>query len=201
MIYETAIVVGADLNEEALTKVKTDIKESFAQVKAELLAEEDWGTKRFAQPMANGTTHGRYVYFMYQTADMTLNAELERRYGINESIHKFIIVKLGTDAEKAQILKDHAALNVVEENNEDDFDDRKEKKGFSKKRTCFFASTNTKPDWKAPRSYSWLVNEFGKISAARVTGLSPKFQRMANASIKRGRCMGLISHLSNHIAQ
>ena len=74
-------------------------------------------------------------------------------------------------------------------------------KMFSKRKSCWFSEKKTTPDWKDPSSYAWLVNEFGKISPARVTGLRPKYQRMATSAIKRGRCMGLISYMSNHVAR
>jgi ribosomal protein S18 len=72
---------------------------------------------------------------------------------------------------------------------------------FSKRKSCYFSAKKTQPDWKDPSTYSWLVNEFGKISPARVTGLRPKYQRMATSAIKRGRCMGLISYMSNNVAR
>lgn len=81
------------------------------------------------------------------------------------------------------------------------YDVDKDRKMFSKKRSDWFLAKKTSPDWKDPSTYAWLVNEFGKISPARVTGLTPKNHRLAVACIKRGRAMGLISYLSNHTAK
>jgi ribosomal protein S18 len=77
----------------------------------------------------------------------------------------------------------------------------KEKRMYSKRKSCYFSAKKTSPDWKDPKSYGWLVNEFGKISPARITGLTPKFQRRACDAIKRGRTMGLISYTSGDIAR
>jgi ribosomal protein S18 len=77
----------------------------------------------------------------------------------------------------------------------------KDKKMHSKRKSCWFSAMKTSPDWKDPKSYSWLVNEFGKISPARITGLTPTFQRRANEAIKRGRNMLLISYQSNETAR
>lgn len=81
------------------------------------------------------------------------------------------------------------------------YDVDKDRKMFAKKKSDWFIAKKTTPDWKDPSTYSWLVNEFGKISPARVTGLTPKNHRLAVAAIKRGRAMGLISYLSNHVAR
>lgn len=81
------------------------------------------------------------------------------------------------------------------------YDVDKDRKMFAKKRSDWFLAKKTSPDWKDPSTYAWLVNEFGKISPARVTGLTPKNHRLAVAAIKRGRQMGLISYLSNHVAK
>jgi len=76
--------------------------------------------------------------------------------------------------------------------------ERGEHMGNRDKMILRFNKTN--PD-ASISSYSWLVNEFGKISPARVTGLRPKFQRMSTTAIKRGRCMGLISYMSSETAR
>ena len=81
------------------------------------------------------------------------------------------------------------------------YDVDKDRKMFAKKKSDWFIAKKTTPDWKDPSTYSWLVNEFGKISPARVTGLTPRNHRLAVAAIKRGRAMGLISYLSSHTAR
>ena len=75
--------------------------------------------------------------------------------------------------------------------------ERRDRKRFSKGKHCFFKSNNIEANWKDPKTYSWLVNEFGKISAARVSGVSRKHQRYVTTAIKRARNLGIISHLSN----
>jgi ribosomal protein S18 len=70
-------------------------------------------------------------------------------------------------------------------------------KDSQKVNTAFFKSNNIIADWKDPKTYSWLVNEFGKISAARVSGVSRKHQRYVTTAIKRARTLGIISHISS----
>lgn len=198
MIYEIALVVKPETTEDVLAKVKEIVTGTLATVSGELLIHDDWGIKQFAQTLASKYTRGRYVYFMYKS-DTTINSELERRFRINEDIIRFITVRLGPDEEQDNIVKAYNNPNQISASGERD-EDEKDRRTFSKKRSCWFSANKTEPDWKNPRTYSWLVNEFGKISPARVSGLRPYYQRMATSAIKRGRCMGLISCLSNRTA-
>jgi small subunit ribosomal protein S6 len=205
MIYETAFVVRPDASEEVVNSVKNSLSEVFKKFGAEVLVNDSWGVKTFAQPTEAGLKKGAYHYFMYRGAG-ELNAEILRRYGINEHIVRNIIVKLGDDKQQDSIVKNyknpnHSNAESGESDEEGGYGDDKDKKMHSKRKSCWFSAKKTSPDWKDPKSYSWLVNEFGKISPARVTGLTPKFQRRANESIKRGRNMLLISYQSNETAR
>ncbi|MBL7666065.1 MAG: 30S ribosomal protein S18 [Bacteriovoracaceae bacterium] len=201
MIYETAVVVRPDAGDDVLAKLKANIKDAITSTNGELLVEDDWGVKTFAQPMEGGKTQGRYVYFMYKSNGQG-NTEIERRYRISEEVMRFIVVNLGTDAEAEKIKKDYKNPNSRSADaDRGRFDAEKEKKLFAKRSSCWFSAKKTQPDWKDPNTYSWLVNEFGKISPARVTGLRPKFQRSATRAIKQARTMGLISFLSGQIAR
>lgn len=207
MIYEAAYIVRADAAEDAVAALKNSVADTLKEFGAEVLVNDSWGVKTFAQPTESGLKKGAYHYVMYKSAG-SVNAELERKFGINESVLRFLVIKLGDDKKQADILKAYKNPNQAKavEAGADDEEGGfggggdKEKRMHSKKRSCYFSATKTQPDWKDPKSYSWLVNEFGKISAARITGLTPKFQRSSNAAIKRGRNMGLISYISNEIA-
>jgi small subunit ribosomal protein S6 len=197
MIYESAYVLRPDATEDAIKKVQEFVKETISSFNGEVIIDENWGVKTFAQPTESGVTKGNYFYVMYSAAT-DCNNELERRFKISEDVLKFIFIKLGVEAEKEAIVKAYKNPN---HSSEATGELEKEKKMFSKRKSCYFSAKKTAPDWKDPNSYSWLVNEFGKISPARVTGLRPKFQRMATTAIKRGRCIGLISYMSNQTAR
>lgn len=198
MIYESAYVLRPETSEEAAKLVAEVVQETIKTFNGELLTEDNWGVKSFAQPTSNGVTKGQYIYIMYK-ADANINTELERRFRISEDVLKFVFIKLGVDADQEAVVK--AYKNPNHNAAENSFDAEKEKKMFSKRKSCYFSAKKTSPDWKDPSTYSWLVNEFGKISPARVTGLRPKHQRAATSAIKRGRCMGLISYMSNRTAR
>ncbi len=205
MIYETAFVVRPDASEEVITSIKTALGEVFKQFNAEVLVNDSWGVKTFAQPTESGLKKGSYHYYMYR-GEGALNAEIERRFLINENLVRHLIIKLGPDKDKDAIVKayknpNHSQANADLEDDGGFGGDDKDKKMHSKRKSCWFSAKKTSPDWKDPKSYSWLVNEFGKISPARITGLTPTFQRRANESIKRGRNMLLISYQSNETAR
>ena len=197
MIYESAFVLRQDATEEAIKKITDLVAETIKEYDGEILINEQWGVKQFAQPTESGQTRGNYFYVMYK-ANNTCNTELERRFRISEDVLKFIFIKLGVEKDQEAIVK---AYKNPSFSTEGLGDLEKEKKMFAKRKSCYFSAKKTAPDWKDPSSYSWLVNEFGKISPQRVTGLRPKFQRSATTAIKRGRCMGLISYMSNHVAR
>jgi small subunit ribosomal protein S6 len=207
MIYETALVVKPDANEEAITAAKNLVLETVKEFGGEILVNDTWGVKTFAQPLESGLRKGNFFYFMYKSAG-TVNHEIERKLHINENVVRFIIVKLGDDSQTDDIAKKYknpnhtqAADASVEGEEGEEAGGDKEKRMYSKRKSCYFSAKKTSPDWKDPKSYGWLVNEFGKISPARITGLTPKFQRRACDAIKRGRTMGLISYTSGDIAR
>ena len=207
MIYETALVVKPDATEDAVTAAKNIVIETIKEFGGEILVNDTWGVKSFAQPLESGLRKGNFFYFMYKSAG-TVNHEIERKLHINENVVRFIIVKLGDDSQMDDIAKKYknpnhtqAADASVEGEEGEEAGGDKEKRMYSKRKSCYFSAKKTSPDWKDPKSYGWLVNEFGKISPARITGLTPKFQRRACDAIKRGRTMGLISYTAGDIAR
>ena len=200
MIYELAYVLRTDATEDAIAKMAKLVEETVKSFNGEVLVSDNWGIKSFAQATSKNVKKGNYFYVLYK-ADTNVNTELERRFKISEDVLKFLFVKLGTDAEQEALVKAYKSPNQATSTAEGGVDPEKEKKMFQKRKSCYFSAKKTEPDWKDPSSYAWLVNEFGKISPARVTGLRPKYQRMATSAIKRGRCIGLISYMSSQTAR
>ncbi|MDA9793319.1 30S ribosomal protein S18 [Bacteriovoracaceae bacterium] len=201
MIYETAVVVRADLTDDAVTKVKELVTTTIESMGGEILINDDWGTKTFAQPTNKGVKYGKYFFVMFKSSSNELNTELERRFRISEEVMKFIIVKCGLDRYQDTFVKGYKNPNTKSTDDVGNIDSDKEKRLFAKRKSCYFSAKKTAPDWKDPSTYSWLVNEFGKISPARVTGLRPRYQRSATTAIKRGRNMGLISYINGNVAR
>jgi len=110
MIYETAFVVRPDASEEVVSSIKNSLAETFKAFGAEVLVTDSWGVKTFAQPTESGLKKGAYHYFMYKGAG-NLNAEIERKFRINENLVRHLIIKLGEDKHQAEIVKEYKNPN------------------------------------------------------------------------------------------
>ncbi|MCK5072779.1 MAG: 30S ribosomal protein S18 [Bacteriovoracaceae bacterium] len=206
MIYEMAIIAKEHVSDDDVSTLNGLIKEVLGQYESELLIEDDWGKRTFAQPAANNSVRGHYLYYIFKSENSATNAELVRRLKINESVTKQLIVNLGSDAELDKIVKSYKSpyskkYNGSVTDDTADIDLDKDRRGFSRRKHCWFSARKIKADWKDPNTYGWLVNEFGKISPARVSGVSCKHQRFVTTAIKRARQLSMISHLSRRTLQ
>ena len=202
-IYETCVLLDPSVTEESCKQVISQTQEAIEKGGGETLLTDEWGFKTLAQPTSRGRGKGYYIYLLY-LADGQVNIEIERRYRINELILKHIILKKGPAPAREAILKayvtPYASSSAHHPSEEEVNINDKEKRLFARRRSCYFKANKVEPDWKNPYTYKWLVNDFGKISPARVTGLSSRYQRAATTAIKQARCIGLISHVSKNFA-
>lgn len=207
MIYELAIVADAACGDEKIAGLSSLVSEVAAQFGGEVLIQDDWGVKTLAQSTSKGVSKGHFIYFIYK-ANSDVNKELTRRLKIDEKVMKNLFVKLGEEDKVDTIVKAYktpfskkyrgSSTDAIEEK----FGEmEKDRKKFARRKTCWFSAKNISADWKDPATYSWLVNEFGKISPSRVSGISRKHQRFVTTAIKRARQVGIVSHMSNKIAE
>lgn len=211
MIYELSVVTKPELGAEAHAQITEIVKDTLKGFEGELLIADDWGKLHLAQPYSNGAKHGHFHYFMFKS-NTQANTELVRRFGINEAVLRSMIFNIGEDAEKETLVKNFKSPlskqyrgSVLDNKNEDDdeggFEDMEDdRRKFAKRKSCWFTAKKIKADWKDPQTWNWLVSEFGKISPARVSGISKKHQRFANSAIKHARNLGISSYLSNKTA-
>jgi ribosomal protein S18/ribosomal protein S6 len=210
MIYELSVVTKPELGAESHAQMTDLVKDALKGFEGELLLADDWGRLELAQPYANGAKHGHFHYFIFKS-NTQVNTEILRRLGINEGVLRSLVFNLGDDDKQDSIVKNFkspfskAHRGSVLDNKKDDeeemFEDMEEdRRKFAKRKSCWFTAKKIKADWKDPQTYSWLVSEFGKISPARVSGISKKHQRFSNAAIKHARQLGIASYLSNRVA-
>ncbi|MBT6325703.1 MAG: 30S ribosomal protein S18 [Bdellovibrionales bacterium] len=204
MIYELSLVTKANLGETEVQTIVDLVKSTVKNDGGEVVVEDNWGVKTFAQPTSEGVEKGNYLYFLYSAGNET-NVELNRKFRINESVLKSMIFNLGYEKDQAVLVKSYktpysktfngSVVDSIEE------DDERSRRKFARSTNCWFSKNKIKANWKDPATYSWLVNEFGKIAPARVSGISRKHQRYITSTVKVARQLGLISHLSNRIAE
>jgi ribosomal protein S18/ribosomal protein S6 len=208
MIYELVVVLNDEAGDTGIASISETLNGVMAKHEGEILLEDQWGLLTMAQPSSKGHKRGNYLYYIYR-ADNNTNQELNRKLNINESVMKYLTVRLGEDAEAQNIVKNykcpysktHKGSLTDSVNEEMGMDMERDRKRFAKRKNCWFTAKNIKADWKDPKTFSWLVNEFGKISPSRVSGISRKHQRFATTAIKRARNIGIISPLSRRVAE
>ena len=67
------------------------------------------------------------------------------------------------------------------------------------KRTCQFTAAKVEEiDYKDVELLSKFINEMGKISPARMTGTTAKYQRQLTKAIKRARQLALLPYTDSH---
>jgi small subunit ribosomal protein S6 len=204
MIYELSLVAKPETNDQDLATLKKIVHDVVADHAGEILIEDDWGSVVLAQPTRDGLKSGRFVYFIF-TANNENNKELIRRLKISETHMRHMFVALGEETEREAIVKAYktpfsktykGSVTDIEDDQDSDGGPKK----FARSKSCYFRANKIKADWKDPQTFNWLLNEFGKISAARVSGVSRKHQRFATTAIKRARQIGVASFVSNKIA-
>ena len=96
IIYESAVIVNAALEDEQIDQVISHIKETIMHNGGEIREIENWGRKRLAY-MVKKSKIGYYVFFRFN-APSSIISKLERTYVLDEHILRFLTVKLDSDA-------------------------------------------------------------------------------------------------------
>jgi small subunit ribosomal protein S6 len=204
MIYELALVAKPEANDQEVANLKALVHEVVKAHDGEVFIEDEWGKMNLAQPTTEGVPNGHFVYFIFKANNVN-NVELIRRLKISETHLRHMFVALGEDEDREAVVKAYKTPfsktykgSVTDKEGDDDNDNPKK---FARRKSCYFRSNSITADWKDPATFTWLINEFGKISPARITGVSRKHQRFATTAIKRARQIGVASFVSNRIAQ
>jgi small subunit ribosomal protein S6 len=94
--YETAIIINAALDDEQIEAVVAKITGIITQASGVISETEKWGRKRLAYTI-NKNRIGYYIIYRYE-APVDLIAEFERLLKIDESVVRFLTVRLEKEA-------------------------------------------------------------------------------------------------------
>lgn len=94
--YETAVIINAALDDEQIEAVVAKITGLITDGGGEISETEKWGRKRLAYTI-NKNRIGYYVIYRYE-APVDLIAELERLMKIDESVVRFLTIRLEKEA-------------------------------------------------------------------------------------------------------
>ena len=112
-VYESAILINAALDDEAIKNIIERVKETITTNGGEILEIDDWGRKRLAYQVKKSKI-GYYVIFRFNSLP-DLVPKLERYYQLDETILRYLTISLSKDALE-QIEIDKALLpQLVEE--------------------------------------------------------------------------------------
>ncbi len=112
-VYESAILINAALDDEAIKNIIERVKETITTNGGEVLEIEDWGRKRLAYQVKKSKI-GYYAIFRINSLP-DLIPKLERYYKLDETILRYLTIALSKDALE-QIEIDKALLpQLVEE--------------------------------------------------------------------------------------
>jgi small subunit ribosomal protein S6 len=107
-VYESAILINAALDDEAIKTLIGRVKETITTNGGEILEIEDWGRKRLAYQIKKSKI-GYYSIFRFNSLP-DLIPKLERYYQLDESVLRYLTITLSKDAlDQIEIDKAHQA--------------------------------------------------------------------------------------------
>ena len=93
--YECLFIVDT-ANGDDVVKAKVEKFTGKIAANAEIVEVNEWGKRRLAYPI-NDKSEGYYVIVTFKS-EPTFIAEIERRFNIDETIMRYLVVKLDFDA-------------------------------------------------------------------------------------------------------
>lgn len=90
--YETIFIVKPSLSDEEVAKITEKIKGVIQKAGGEVVVAENWGKKKLAYEVRK-EKKGTYLIAHFKGTGTTVS-ELERSYRLDESIIKFITIKI-----------------------------------------------------------------------------------------------------------
>ena len=116
-IYESAVLINAALEDEQIQSLISRIKELINSNGGEIRDIEDWGRKRLAY-MVNKNKIGYYAIFRFNALP-DLVSKLERFYKLDESVLRYLTIKLSKGAlEQMEINKSKSLAQTDGTNSE-----------------------------------------------------------------------------------
>ena len=91
--YESIFILRASLTDEANTSILEKMKAVVEQHGAVVLKAENWGKKKLAYEMKHDR-RGTYMFLRFDSAQGSVVSALERLYRLEDSVLKFMTVKV-----------------------------------------------------------------------------------------------------------
>lgn len=101
--YETTFIVDAHLSTEEIEKVITKYSQQIEQHKGKIKLIDRWGKRRLAYEIAK-KQYGYYVYIRYEAEGTVVDA-LEKDFKLDETILRYLVLRVPTIVIKDEIRK------------------------------------------------------------------------------------------------
>lgn len=101
--YEVMYIGTPDASAEDIEKLNGAIEEMIAKEGGSVVKTDNMGLRKFAYPIRK-KTEGHYVLFEIEDSGKLI-AELERRMRVNDTIMRYITVRVDEDRKKAEKMK------------------------------------------------------------------------------------------------
>ena len=102
-LYDLIFIARPATPEEEIKKVLSGIEHTCAEKGGKIEKTEHWGTRKLAYRVAKHR-EGIYVYQQIHTTNSELIAELERRLRVQDTVIKYLTVRLDEDLKRQKKL-------------------------------------------------------------------------------------------------
>lgn len=94
--YESIFILRASLTDEEAAAVMEKMQKALEKLEATIVKTENWGKKKLAYEIDH-ERRGAYVLIQFESAQGNVVSELERLYRLEDSIIKFLTVRVEED--------------------------------------------------------------------------------------------------------
>jgi small subunit ribosomal protein S6 len=102
-LYDLIFIVRPATPEDEIKKVEHTVEHACSEKGAKIEKAEHWGTRKLAYRVAKHR-EGIYVYFQIRTSHGELIVELERRLKVQDSVIKYLTIRLDEDIKRQKKL-------------------------------------------------------------------------------------------------
>jgi len=111
-LYEITFIVDSQLEQNQIDEIVQKIETTVTDSKGEIVKKDIWGKRRLAYEI-NRKQYGYYAYLLFN-ADGEIVQKIERDLKLNESVFRFLTIRLSKAAIKQMDKKSKKSNDVKE---------------------------------------------------------------------------------------
>ena len=102
-LYDLIFIIRPATPEDEIKKIEHTVEHACSEKGGKIEKSEHWGTRKLAYRVAKHR-EGIYVYFQIKTNHGELIHEIERRLGVQDSVIKYLTIRLDEDLKRQKKL-------------------------------------------------------------------------------------------------